>query len=57
MGRMGYDSALHRVLMNVISMVREILRITNSMIGKSSLPDFGVTADDAAKFMRVRTLD
>jgi hypothetical protein len=43
--------------MNVISMMNEILRIANPMIGKSALPDFLCATDDCSEFMRVGALD
>jgi len=43
--------------MNVISMMYEIVRITNPMIGESALPDFLVAPDDRSEFMRVRSFD
>jgi hypothetical protein len=47
---------LYRVAMDVISMMHEINVVPNSMIGKSSLPDFGIASNDAAEFVRVSTL-
>ena len=43
--------------MNVISMMHEINLIANPMIGESSFPDFLLSTDDGAEFMRVRALD
>jgi len=43
--------------MNVISMMHKINVLPNPMIGESSLPDFGAASDEAAEFMRVRSLD
>jgi hypothetical protein len=43
--------------MNIVPMMNEVLSITNSMIGKSALPDFGVAPDERAEFVGIGTLD
>ena len=45
------------ILMNVILMMNEILSISNAVIGKAALPDFGISPDQSAERMRVSALD
>jgi len=43
--------------MNVVPMVREVLGITDSMIGESALPDFSFPTKDGSEFMRIAAFD
>jgi len=38
-------------------MVREVLGITDSMIGESALPDFSFPTKDGSEFMRIAAFD
>jgi len=55
--RINRNFAGNRILMNVIPMVREVLMVTNPMIGESALPHFGLSPDKSAERMRVSALD
>lgn len=52
-----YQSAHDRVLMNVLAMMREILRVTNAMVRKSTLPDFPVTPNFGPERVRESAFD
>jgi len=43
--------------MDVIAVVRKVLRIANSVIGKSAFPNFTFSADDTCERMRITALD
>ncbi len=57
LGRIANHPALHGILMNVISMMREIKFVANPMIGKSALPNLALSSNDSAEFVRVRAFD
>jgi len=57
LGGMGHKSSGHRILMNIISMVRKVVRIANSMIGESALPYLGTSPANSAERMGVSALD
>src|SRR5271155_3338001 len=49
--------AFHGISMNVISVMREIHLVADSMIGESSLPYLSFATNNASEFMRVRSFD
>ena len=43
--------------MNVISMIREVIKVANAMIRESALPDFAFPTEDASECMRIAAFD
>ena len=48
---------LHRIAMNVISMMHEIHAIPNPMIGETALPNLALSSENAAEFVRIGAFD
>ena len=57
LARVGHEFTDHGILMNIISMVSEVVWVANPVIGESALPHFGVSPANGAKRMRVSALD
>jgi len=55
--RIVYEFPFHRILVNVIQVIQEILAVANPMIRESARPDFALAAQDFAKSMRRSTFD
>ena len=53
----GREFSGDRVLVNIISVVSEVVWIANPMIGESSLPHFGVSSANSAERVRVSAFD
>src|SRR6266852_589672 len=53
----GREFSGDRVLVNIISVVSEVVWIANPMIGESSLPHFGVSSANSAERVGVSALD
>jgi hypothetical protein len=43
--------------MNIIPMINKVLSITNSMIGETTLPDFGFATNQRAERVRISALN
>src|ERR1700746_748035 len=57
LARIGHQFPRDRILVNVLQMMQEILLITNSVGGKSALPEFAFSSENSSEGMRVSTLD
>jgi hypothetical protein len=57
LGRIKSQPGDHRILMNIVPMINEVLSIPNPMIGESALPHFRVSPNKSTKRVRVSALD
>jgi len=52
-----HESTLDRILVDIVGVVQKVLRVADSVVGKSTLPDLFCASDDRAKRVRVSTFD
>jgi hypothetical protein len=57
LARIEYQLSFDRVLVDVILMVNEILGVANAVIGKTSLPNFPLTAKDFSQGAGISAFD